>query len=414
MIVNRHDREILRSLAERYSEIAQLDIQQERIDRYRKTIAMEEPRPVVLLDEIPWGEIRDEELQNRCENRDVSWIERRLRRVLYQWDHFQVDMVVPPEFRIDKKIVSSGIGIEIQETQLKGDTGTYVVSHEYTDQLATEEDLEKITLPTLTYDRENTERAVDIATDVFNGLLPVETVGTTISYHIWDRIAVYRGVDNLLIDLAARPDFMHRTARKFADICASMITQLLEQNLLETQPLLLHCTPAYTDELPADDYSGTVRVSDTWGRCSAQIFSAVSPEMHDEFDLQYNQELFGNFGLLYYGCCEPLDTKVDILRKRFPNLRKISITPWADPDRAADNIGGDFVLAAKANPAFVNSPRFDPEPVEREIATYMEACKRNGTTCELVLKDISTIANNPNNLTQWAKTVEKVINRYMS
>ena len=107
-----------------------------------------------------------------------------------------------------------------------------------------------------------------------------------------------------------------------------------------------------------------------------------------------------------------MDHKIDILRKRFKNLRKISITPWADPQLAAENIGTDFVLAAKPNPAFVAMPQFHPEPVEQEIAGYCEACKAYGTTVEFVLKDISTIANNPENLTRWAATVKSVIDKY--
>jgi hypothetical protein len=214
------------------------------------------------------------------------------------------------------------------------------------------------------------------------------------------------------MDLATRPAFMHETARRFAEIGKAMFSQLLELGLLDTQPLILHCTPALARELPAPDYNGTLRPKDVWGRFSAQIFCAVSPEMHDEFDLAYNQEIFGECGLAYYGCCEPLDRKIDILRKRFPNLRKVSITPWANPERGAEAIGGDYVMAAKPNPAFVNSPRFDPEPVEAEVRRYVEACKRNGTTCELVLKDISTIANRPENLTEWADTVARVLDQY--
>jgi hypothetical protein len=174
----------------------------------------------------------------------------------------------------------------------------------------------------------------------------------------------------------------------------------------------VHCTVACSRELPADDFDGHVRPKDVWGRCAAQIFGSVSPAMHDEFDLAYNQELFRDCGLVYYGCCEPMDAKVDILRKRFKNLRKISITPWADPRRAAENIGSDFVLAAKPNPAFVAMPQFHPEPVEQEIARYCEACVAHGTTLEFVIKDISTIANNPENLTRWAATVQAVIDRY--
>lgn len=406
------DRGILRSLAERYSEIANLDIQKERIERYYKTISMEEVRPVVLINEVPWGEIRDDELVCRCGNSELRGLERQLRISLYQWDHFQADYVIPPVFRVGKRIRSSGIGIAIQEDRMAGNTGTYIVSHRYKDQLDTEEDLEKLKIPIITYDKESTEKAAELASDVFSDLLPVEVVGTTFGYSIWDHVYQLRGVEKFFMDFATRPDFMHKTAEKFTDIGAATARQYQELGLLDANPLLLHCTPACARELPAEDFSGKVRLKDVWGRGSAQIFSSVSPSMHDEFDLQYSQKLFGGCGLMYYGCCEPLHLKIGILRKRFKNLRKVSVTPWADPEVAARNIGSDYVFAAKPNPAFVNSPTFNPEPVEQEIRRYLDACKKYGTTCEFALKDISTIANNPNNLTRWCDTVKNVIDQY--
>lgn len=413
MQISAKDRQTLRRLAERYSEIAHLDIQQQRIERYHKTNAMEDVRPVVLIDEVPWGEIRDEALTNVCAP-ELGWLETQLRHTLYQWQHFQVDLVVPPVFRVVKRARwRSGIGIEVQDRQLKGDTGTYICAHAYTDQLQTEDDLAKLHAPEIVYDRAASEQALAAAEEVFAGLMEVELVAPGgLHYNMWDSIATFRGVDNLLLDLAMRPDFMHQTARRFMEIAQSEFRQLEEQELLAPDPILVHCTPASARELPADDFDGHVRPKDVWGRCAAQIFAVVSPSMHDEFDLAYNQELFQDCGLLYYGCCEPMDRKVDILRKRFKNLRKISITPWADSWLAAENIGADYVLAAKPNPAFVALPQFDPEPVEEEITRYCEACKEHGTTVEFVLKDISTIANNPENLTRWAATVKAVIDKY--
>ena len=406
------DRGILRSLAERYSEIANLDIQKERIERYYRTISMEEVRPVVLVSEVPWGEIRDDELVCRCENDRFRGIERQLRVSLYQWDHFQADYVIPPVYRVGKKSRSTGSGMKVKEDRMGGNTGTRIASHRYKDQLDTEEDLEKLKIPVITYDREGTERAADFASDIFSGLLPVEVTGTTFGFAIWDHVYRLRGVDKFFMDFATRPDFMHKTAKKFTDIGVATARQYEDLGLLDANQLLLHCTPACARDLPAADFSGKTRLKDVWGRGAAQIFSSVSPQMHDEFDLQYSQKLFGECGLLYYGCCEPLDLKIDILRKRFKNLRKISITPWADAEVGARNIGSDYVLAAKPNPAFVNSPTFNPEPVEQEIRQVLEACKRYGTTCEFVLKDISTIANNPNNLTQWCETVKGVIDEF--
>ena len=409
--MNTQDKATLRPLAERYAELANLDVQKERIERYYKTTSLEEVRPVVLISEIPWGEISDDALTNTCA-KELGWIETHLRRALYQWEHFQVDFVIPQTFRVGKKTRSTGIGIQVDEVQIKGDTGAYISAHEYHDVLKTAEDLEKLQLPQITYDKEATERAAETATEVLDGLMSVELGGTQLHFNIWDQIARYRGVDNLLMDLAMRPEFMHETARRFADIGEAMFRQYEELDLLDPNLMLVHCTIACARELPAEDFNGKVRAKDVWGRCAAQIFGSVSPDMHDEFDLAYNEKLFADCGLVYYGCCEPMDRKIDILRKRFKNLRKISITPWADPMRAAEGIGNDFVMAAKPNPAFVSSQNFNPKPVEEEMVAYLEACKKHGTTCEFVLKDISTIANRPENLTRWAETVNAVVDKY--
>ena len=75
-----------------------------------------------------------------------------------------------------------------------------------------------------------------------------------------------------------------------------------------------------------------------WGCSNAQIFSEVSPKMHWEFALEHDLRWLDRWGLNYYGCCEPLDGKVDLLR-RIPNLRKVSVTPWCKTERAVETIG---------------------------------------------------------------------------
>jgi len=412
MNLSQQDRQVLRGLAERYSAIAHEPVQQQRLDRYYRTIAREPVRPVVLIFEVPWGEIRDEALVCRCAP-ELRWLEAPLRQTLYQWEHFQADHVIRPEFRVAKRTRNSGIGLEVLEKQISTTTGSHIRAHEFRDQLQSEADLDKLKLPVITYDRPATEEAVAIASEVFAGLLPVRTGGNPyLACSLWDDIARYRGVDALLLDLAERPEFMHQLAAKFAEIAAATFRQLIEQDLAEPDPLYIHCTVGPARELPSADFAGKIRAKDVWGRCAAQIFGSVSPAMHDEFDLAYNEKLFADCGLVYYGCCEPMDRKVDILRKRFKNLRKISITPWADPERAAANIGKDFVLAAKPSPAHVSQPVFNAAVVEKEITGYVEACQRHGTTCEFVLKDISTIANNPLTLAAWAATVKRVLDRY--
>ena len=229
-------------------------------------------------------------------------------------------------------------------------------------------------------------------------------------FNIWDLIAEFRGVDALLMDLAERPGFMHETARRFMGIARSRFKQIEEQDLLDARPLLVHCTPVCAPDLPAADWKGHYRPKDAWGRCAAQILVRYPRICTTNSIWRITRCGSRTAGCSTTAAASPsLDRKIDYLRKRFDNLRKISITPWADARRASEQIGRDFVMAAKPNPAFVATSPFRPEPVRQEIARYCEVCREQGTPLEFVLKDISTIANDPHTLSAWADTVKGVI-----
>jgi hypothetical protein len=143
-----------------------------------------------------------------------------------------------------------------------------------------------------------------------------------------------------------------------------------------------------------------------WGRTMSQIFSAVSPAMHEEFALQYECRYLSRFGLTYYGCCEPLDKKVDILRNNVPNLRKISMSPWIDLDLAAENVDTDFVFSFKPNPAVLAVDQWDPAFVRKDMAATLE--RLEGLHVELVMKDISTVRYEPQRLWEWARIASEL------
>jgi len=113
---------------------------------------------------------------------------------------------------------------------------------------------------------------------------------------------------------------------------------------------------------------------------------------------------------VYYGCCEALDNKIPLL-KTIPNLRKIGVSPWANVESCAEQIGRDYVYAHKPNPAHV-SGSFDEETVRKEITRVIEACHKHGCPYEFVIKDISTVTYKPRNLINWAKTVKETIDKY--
>jgi hypothetical protein len=99
---------------------------------------------------------------------------------------------------------------------------------------------------------------------------------------------------------------------------------------------------------------------------------------------------------------------MDIVSK-IRNLRKVSITPWADVNVAAEAIGKKYVLAAKPNPASVAVDRLDEAGLRKELGTILEAARRNGCACELVLKDISTCNRRPENIFAWERIAMEMV-----
>ena len=364
------------------------------------------------IDEIPWHEMDiDGQLKLRCEDPDAQEMETYFRRILFRWKYFQADMVIPPYYPILKSFHSTGNGIQIDENVATVDNNNPIVSHQYHDELETEADLEKLQDPVITADPEEDARRVALCEEVLDGIFPVKTKGHMIYYAPWDDIAMLRGVEPIFMDMMDRPEFLHAIISRFTEIELSTLEQMERLNLLESELDSLHCTPGYTYELPQPDNDGVhTRLKDVWFRGMAQMFSEVSPAMRKEFDLDYMSKLMARCGLVYYGCCEPLDRVIPML-KEIPNMRKIGVSPWANKERCAEQIGGDYVFAGKPNPALVASD-FDEAAVRQEIEQMVTLCRRYGCPCELVLKDISTVAYRPQNLIEWNRVTQEVIDQY--
>jgi len=137
------------------------------------------------------------------------------------------------------------------------------------------------------------------------------------------------------------------------------------------------------------------------------MFSTVSPEMLEEFDLVISRPLFERFGMVYYGCCEPLDRKMARVRK-IPHLRKVSMSPWVDEELGASEIRGDYVYSRKPNPALLAWPEFRGQEVRDHLQATVDTCARHGCPLELILKDISTVKYEPQRLWHWAEIAMQV------
>lgn len=130
--------------------------------------------------------------------------------------------------------------------------------------------------------------------------------------------------------------------------------------------------------------------------------------MFEEFELPYISRMAEKFGMIYYGCCDRLDDRLDIV-KRIPHVRKVSCSPWSDRAHFAAEIGPKLIMSNKPTPALLATDSFDEDAVRRDLELTCRLAKENGVNLEFLLKDISTVRGDPHRLTRWADTAMRVV-----
>ena len=396
------DKKILRELGKEIVEIATSPVNEEYKERQRRINDLEMVEPIIYIYEIPWHEMNvNDELTLRTRHPLCRRFEWRLRRIIYKWRHKLGVPVDDPRFDytgLDPVIVQplqdyvhdTGYGLPVKEDIVRVDSRSPVVSHRFHIQIKDEEDIEKIKMPKVTFDRERAEKEFQMLCEIFDNVLPVEKRGVlSFWFAPWDDIVQWTGVKEIIVDMFRRPDYVHSLVDKVVDVWLHRLDQYERLGLLQDHPMRL------------------------WGVGAAQVFAALSPAMHEEFALKHEKRWYEKWGRNYYGCCEPLHHKVDILRRNIPRLRRISISPFADFDKAVENIRDEFIFAWKPNPAVLAASVWDPEAVRRDMEEKLEKARRFGCVLEIHMKDISTVKYQPQRLWEWARIAAEVAEKYV-
>jgi len=87
--MNANDKNIVRELAKKYAELADLPVMKKRVKHMRDNNDLIAGRPLVWIHEIPWHEMNiDGRLDLKCKDdfaRSIEWF---FRSVLLRWDYF--------------------------------------------------------------------------------------------------------------------------------------------------------------------------------------------------------------------------------------------------------------------------------------------------------------------------------------
>ena len=415
MNISDTDREVLRMLAGALAEIAALDVHAEKAAMWARVNKLDSQRPMVWMNEIPWHEMNvDDELTLKCTDPWLRTLEDNMRKTIYQWRHMPGDMIVSNYISCPLAVEDTGFGLEEDVDIAITDAESDVVSRRFHRQIIEPEDIEKIKNTVITHDEAATEEHYQTMCEMFGDIMGVRKEGVKgMWFAPWDELIRWWGVQEAMMDLVLRPQMVNDIVSRLVDVYVDRLDQWENLNVLtpnNDNTRVGSGAYGYTDELPGENFDPEhVTAANLWGCATAQIFSQVSPEMHWEFALRHEMRYLERWGLTYYGCCEPLDIKMDILRK-IPNLRKISMSPWVDPERSASRVAGDYVYSFKPNPAVLAEDRWRPDQARQDLVRFLDPAR--SCHVEIIMKDISTVRREPKRLWEWEKIVMEVVEDY--
>ena len=405
----KEDVTIIRALASEFMEYASLPIQAETARLWEKVNDLEITRPMIWHSEMPWHELNvNDELTLRTSTSFTQRIEEELKRRLYLWRHMPGDMVLEPVFYSPMIIENSGIGMDIIEETVSTDVDNNIVGHKFIPQIVTKDDLERIVPPVVALDKEKTKETFEACQDLFGSIVPVEIKGVR---GFWfapvDDVVQLMGPEEMLVNLLIEPELVHASMKKIVDAYINALDQYETLGCLGTNCLNYRIGSGaygYSGKLPRDNGNG-MKCSEIWGASASQFFTSVSPEMQEEFSINYEKPWLERFALSYYGCCERLDKKVDVIEK-IKNLRKISISPWCDIANAAEIIGRKYVVSLKPSPSVFAFDTFDEEAIRKDVSEKLRLLKN--CNVEIIIKDISTVKYDPARLWKWVEIVSQL------
>ena len=426
-------RDCLRDLAKQVKDISQDGIWQEKIECWKALNRTESVRPMVMTvitDEL-WPELISKR-EILIEEPFYRALEFDLRKKIFRWKNIRDDVVItdkiyiPVYYEFTDWVENRKRPFSMQDPYDSGRKRAEcfhpcILEYKDWDRLVKTPELKFI-------DYKTTEINMSKAHDVFGDILSIQegepfssnTDGIPSGWGLSaiDILCELRGLEQVFMDLAEAPEFIHMAMKYLCDGLGVYLDTMEREKLLRlnNNEFLNTDTPlgsngmAFTDELPGDNFNpGHVMAHNLWGYFQAQEFSCVSPQMHDEFVIQYQKPLAERFGKIAYGCCEKNDYKYENIFKAFPNLSQVSVCHEADVHIAAETVQDRYAISWKPRCTIIDN--FD----EKRVREFMDKGFKAFENCHVVcsLQDNLTLhGQTVDALSGWADITMEIAESY--
>lgn len=399
-----HDRQILRGLATHQLEVAHSTKNQERIALwYDHNDLRGVTRPLVHIElETFLHELVDPLLA--CEDAEARHLERMLYQRFYNLENFDDDWVVPDYFPVEWDVFFHPFGYDVK-VEHAGESVGHRFVHPISD---LEEDYEKLGPSRFGVDRTKTEAVLALAEEAFGDILPVRPTMQCLYAVPTQQVVHLMGMEQMMFALYDCPELFHKMMDRLANDYIAWFDQLqAEGYLVPTTGFewLGQGSLCFNRQLKAQP---PLTTRDVWGFLDSQETVSISPDMYAEFIFPYYRRIAERYGLLSYGCCEPVHP-VWAQVSTLPGLRKVSISPWCDEDVMGEHLRGSRIIYhRKPSPNFlgIDGP-LDEEAVRTHLATTMRAA--SGCRLEIAQRDVYTVGGNAEKVRRYVQLIREAV-----
>ena len=419
------DREVLRELARRVRQHADNPVMAERKRQWTALHDLEPEQPMILFETASvTGFVDAEEL--RCADPFLRAVERNLRDTLRHADEVGDDIVVEPWFRLAWRIQYPSFGVTIETKPAMMSETEASLGYTFNFPIRSPADVALLKPRSFGVDRAGTLAAAAVLQDVFGDILPTRVGnydffspdsgddGFCGNFFFGIAWQIYRfiGNDGLLYWVYDAPDAIRALTRYMEQDRRALFCSMEREGLLVPNTDTQMAGPrayGYVSSLPGPDHAGPVKLKDLWGWAESQETVNISPAMFQEFFLPHIAALSSMFGLVYYGCCEPVHDRLEPIMKAIPNLRSVSVSGWSDLERVAEMLGRRYVYSRKPTPALVSgaNPPWDlaRRDIERTWAATKDSC------VEFLFRDLYSVNRERKRITDWVAMARTVVGR---
>jgi len=410
LVIEEADKKILRELAKSVAEIAASPEQDQKRKLWEMHNGLLETTPLIFCDpERAWYEILPA-TSLQCQGALARIWEFRLRKEKYWAEIIRDDRVCTPEFTIQYIFSETSRG---KETKIIG--GSSDGAYRWQPPITEYNEVDELQFKKIIINYQKTDRLLRLAQDVFSGLLEVRLEGIYWwSFGMTSDLILLRGFEQVLMDMYDNPAGLHKLMAFLRDENMAKLSFLEDSGLLSLNNLGGYVgTGGYgwTTELPSSEFNGKhVHLMDMWGYAESQETVDVSPEFFKEYIFPYQNSILQRFGLNIYGCCEPLESRWEVIRS-IPRLRRVTVSPWSETAYMAEVLGKNYVYCRKINPAYMAIPVMDEDSARSELRDTFYATKNHGCPAEVMLRDVMTLSWNPKNAINWTMLARKEATR---